>query len=268
MAIAIVKVYLEGTRPMLQNPASEELLERLRTGAKTVSEKGKKTRLEQARELLIRGPDGEMGIYAGYLRAAMVAGGRVVKNGRAAISTATSTKLPLLLTIEDEFMPFTLMDAQTGEFDEDYDPEQHWEPDMRRGTNPAPTGKGVMVSIVRPKITRWGVVTTLAVDLQQTSHAVVVELLKMTGKVAGIGDFRPGCKGDFGMFRVGRYELVEVRQDVDEVVFVGLDKPIAAPVAKATGKRGAVAKVAAKAKRNGRATEEDVEEAEEVVAAR
>lgn len=53
----------------------------------------------------------------------------------------------------------------------------------------------------RPEIERWGCVLELEVDLDFTNPSQVEELLNVSGRISGVGDYRPERKGPHGRYR-------------------------------------------------------------------
>lgn len=58
----------------------------------------------------------------------------------------------------------------------------------------------------RPEIERWGCSLDLEVDLEFISPWVIEELLNISGRISGVGDFRPERKGPHGRYQA---ELIE-----------------------------------------------------------
>ena len=53
---------------------------------------------------------------------------------------------------------------------------------------------------VRPKLLAWSCVLELEIDTELVNVKVVEEVLKIAGKVIGVGPFRPEKRGTFGRF--------------------------------------------------------------------
>ena len=69
----------------------------------------------------------------------------------------------------------------------------------------------------RPELERWGCLLELEVDLDFTNARQVEELLNISGRISGVGDFRPERRGPHGRYRA---ELIEGgRGDVLEVIW-------------------------------------------------
>lgn len=183
-----VQVTCEGLTPLLMNPLSDEDLENLRTRTRKPKVTDR-TAEEEASEKLYKDSDGNIGIPQVNLFSCLVAAGReVILAGRTKVSTATSTKLPSLLTIEEVFFP--LIEGSD------------WIVDKRRGRNP---NGGEAVCLVRPKFEEWAFVCTLEIDEVALSEESAKELFRIAGTSVGLCDFRPACKGPFGRFKVGSW---------------------------------------------------------------
>lgn len=58
----------------------------------------------------------------------------------------------------------------------------------------------------RPEVERWGCVLELEVDLDFTNPWQVEELLNISGRISGVGDFRPERRGPHGRYRAALLE--------------------------------------------------------------
>lgn len=177
---------LEGISPLLMNPMSDEVLEGIRT--KTSAPKRTDwTPREEAATKLYLDDDGVIGIPSINLYASLVEAGRRVKVNAKQISTATSTILPSFLSIDEFFLPFK------------GDPQ--WVADKRRGSNE----KKQAVCIVRPRFNNWEFDATLEIDETEANEETVRKLVEVSGKMIGLCDFRPTCKGPFGRFKIAAW---------------------------------------------------------------
>ena len=178
----------------LMNPVTPELLEQIRT--KTSPPRRRDwTPYQEASTKLGKGDEyglpEAIGIPANNLFACLRQAGRMVKNGRTQISTATGTKLPMYVELEDEFLPFKGDDVA-----------ESWVPVVMRGTNP---NGGEMVALTRPLFKRWEVDVSILFDEKKINDKVVQELFEIAGAAYGLGDFRPERGGRFGRFVVAAW---------------------------------------------------------------
>ena len=190
--IQTVMVKVRGVSPYLMNPMTKDILDALRTGARAPIQKN--APVEKIAEKKIWSESGKIGIPVENLLACMAEAGRKVKNGKTQISTAGSTMMYQMLSIEETFLPFT-----------DLAPENNgWIVDMRRGR----LKDGTAVCITRPKFMSWGLEFTLTIDTNEVTAETIRQLVRCAGNV-GLGDFRPACKGPFGRFTIEEWEAME-----------------------------------------------------------
>lgn len=193
-----VTALIQGISPLLMNPATEEVLAQL-PGAGAGYKKGKemkdRTREEIAEARVIKGADGKVGLPAEYLYACIVEAGRLVAyDGKKKVSTADTTLVFSFLSIEESFFPFEGHDGK-------------YEIDVRRGVNK--TTKGAQ-AIVRPRFDDWKFRVTMEIDESDANLTAskAKELFQKAGKMIGLADFRPTCRGPFGRFRVAEWKEV------------------------------------------------------------
>ena len=177
--------------PMLMNPMTRRTLIMLRNrGRKQVKTDWKPE--DEARTKLFATPNGNLAIPATNLMASLVNAGRKVKHGKNQLSTAETSMVPALITIEQEHL--LLNGNGTGVA---FNPE--WVADMRRGRNPKDK---VAVCLVRPKFPHWGFECTILIDDSEIGEDTARKLFDQAGKFVGLGDFRPSTRGPFGRFKV------------------------------------------------------------------
>lgn len=209
----LLRITLKSLSPgMLQNPATPELLEALRTKTPQTKRTDWTVSDEAGTKLYRSEPDGDkpgmMGIPAQNMLACLVNAGRYVKAGKKQISTATSTTLYDFVELEDTFLPFNGTDAKGN---------VEWKPCVVKGTMHA-AQKETAVCIVRPRIMHWTMTVNLRFDDSRgVNQDVVVELFKQGGRKVGLGDWRPQKRGNFGRFVVTKVESVAI-PNTDAVV--------------------------------------------------
>lgn len=193
-----ISVLVQSISPMLMNPATEEVLAQL-PGAGTGYKVGKpskdRTRDEIAASRVIRNAEGKIGVPAEYLYACLIEAGRKVQySGKSNVSTAETTLVFSFLSIEEPFFPFA-------------DNDGTYAIDVRRGVNK--TTKGAQ-AIVRPRFDTWKFWVTIEVDESDSNLTAskARELFEKAGKLIGLADFRPTCRGPFGRFRVAEWKEV------------------------------------------------------------
>ncbi|MEK7509679.1 MAG: hypothetical protein AAB605_03125 [Patescibacteria group bacterium] len=189
-----IHITLTGVSPILMNPMTEEILDQLWAPSGGRKAKVEITPKQAAEAKIIRHTDGKIGIPAEYLLAALVTAGKFVKyDPRKNMSTSDSSLVPAFIFLEDMFYPFKKQKTP-------------WAVDKRRGVlNNA--GKSVAVCIVRPRFDEWEFdVTASFADIDASK---VRQLFEYAGKVAGLCDFRPSCRGPFGRFTITKWQVVE-----------------------------------------------------------
>lgn len=196
------KIRCVGISPLMMDRMSAETLAGLGTGVRPQEQKDRPA-IDKATEKIYRDPNGRIALPAEMLFACLVGAGRNVKNGRKAISTATTTTVPDLLSIEDAYLPLINIPAEVNGAEKDY-----WTVDVRKGTgNNGP--KPVAVNITRPKFEKWEFETTVTVDEKKAGEDTFKALFTSAGSTQGLGSFRPNKKGMFGRFKVA--EMKEVK---------------------------------------------------------
>lgn len=192
-----------GVSPLLLNPMNDEILDDLVYGAARRKNPERDISInDMAAKKVCKGPNGEFGVPANYLFAAMVEAGRkVVYDKKAKFSTLESSVVPSLLAIVPD-----LVDAKGDGFLPFLDQEITWIADRRRGVNA--TTKGA-TAIIRPKFPQWAFDVTIEVDESQVEITKIKELVTAAGRFAGLGDFRPAKRGPFGRFVVSKFEVME-----------------------------------------------------------
>lgn len=188
--LVVVRARLEGVTPLLMNAMSTEQLLNIRDKKKAPRMAAKPSPREEAESKLHLLSDGRPHIPIPMLMATLIGAGQFVRlDGKRQISTAKSTTLPGMVTVEDKILPIT---------------PATWEVDIALGRNP---NGGEAVCIIRPRFDTWGIDVTLAVDQQNLPLSMMRDLVDIAGSRIGFGDFRPKCKGTFGRFLVTRWEI-------------------------------------------------------------
>jgi hypothetical protein len=209
----LIRFHIKSLSPgMLQNPATPELLESLRT-KKPVQKKTDITIQDDAAVKLYRqesasGP-GKMGIPMQNIMACIVLAGQLVKNGKKALSTAKATTIFGFLTFVEDFCPFKNCDK---------DGNVPWKPFPVKGTMHNGASE-VAVCINRPRIPEWEAMFTVKFD-ESIDMSKLEELVKVAGRQLGLGDWRPAKKGRFGRFVITKIEVLpyDTKEEVIEKV--------------------------------------------------
>lgn len=193
-----IRVRLTGRTPLLMNAMSEDELLRLWTKEKAAKTAERPTPEEAARGKIYRTPDGHPEVPTKNLFAAMVSAGRYVRmDGKKQVSTAKSTVLPSLLSIEDPQIPLYKPGTDTA---------ATWEVDLQQGRNP---NGGEAVCVVRPRFDQWEIRFVIEVNLAECKEAHAREIVGKACSNIGLMDFRPERKGTFGRSDITLWERIE-----------------------------------------------------------
>lgn len=180
---------------ILMNPMTDDTLDSLITGIRKPIQKDRPM-ADVASERIYRDENGRMGIPTINLISALKAAGRAIKNGKKAISTATTTTMFSFLEFTDEFIPFDDLD-ENGEIP--------WRVDKRRGVMKNGASQ-VAVGIIRPKFDKWGFTVKVKLNEKLLREETLRALFVEAGTNAGLCDFRPSKNGPFGRFEVVEFK--------------------------------------------------------------
>ena len=209
---------------MLQNPATEELLEQLRTGNRpqkktdwTVEQEAS-TKLYRS-EVGVDGSPGKMGVPMQNIMSSVILAGQHVKVGKKNLSTAKSTTIFDFLEFVEDFCPFKGCDDKGN---------VSWKPFPVKGTMHN-AGSEVAVCITRPRIPQWELSFTVKYDeKRQVPQDAVVKLVETAGRKIGLCDWRPAKKGRFGRFVITKIEVlpvIEKEEKAEEVEYTAATAP-------------------------------------------
>lgn len=204
-----IEVEITGVTELLINRFTEEAQQNVGRG------RGKSTRvgdygtpLEICENKLHKDKNGYPIIPQPMLMATIVNGGLFFKNGRVKITTQKSSLL------------FGCLEVQ-GIENEAYVPivhEQPWKVDTRPVRIPSTGGR---ILCHRPMFDDWKLTFHLVLDTDEMNAKLLREIVDAAGKKAGLGDFRPLCKGPYGKFVVTRWEeIAEEEGEADLPGFV------------------------------------------------
>lgn len=190
----VIALSVRGVSPLLMNRMSDDALLSLRSKKKAAKSLSRDTlpRDEAAAKVYTTQDTGQPYIPAENLLSCIIAGGSYVRmDGKRQMSTGKSSMVPGFLEIHQTALLLTPGD---------------WEVDMRQGRNP---NGGEAVCIVRPRFDRWAFDATVSIDDEQVSEPQVRELLDISLKRVGLGDFRPARKGPFGRAVVESWKIAD-----------------------------------------------------------
>lgn len=191
-----VKIKIEGSSPMLQNAMTEDTLQGLWTPDKKAKTAGRPLPRDHANSRVYKDDKGRPYIPGVNLMACLIAAGVFLRaDGKRQFSTAKSSILPGLITLEESAI---LLFDRDGE-------QAKWEVDMRRGVNP---NGNEAVAVVRPRFDSWTMTFHLLINEDQVPESKIRDLVDIAGRSIGLGDFRPARKGTFGRFKVVAWKRV------------------------------------------------------------
>ncbi len=211
-----IRLYCEGIKPVMFDPASEAFLDKLGTRVRQQPRTDINVEEEARSRVLVTERD-YLYFPLGYLFSCLVEAGRFVKyEGKMSLSTADSTRLTMILTLEGEQVILGLRDGN-GTF-QPLSPDE-WTVDKRRGVNKVTKAP---VRIIRPKIARWGFEVEAVFDNDRFALSKLIELFRVAGLGIGIGSFRAENKGEFGMFELKEVKILEEWKPEETVKVVSL----------------------------------------------
>ena len=181
------QITVKGISPLLLHRFSEEEAQKATSGIRS----GRNQELlprEIADSYLYKLPDGTPYFPADNLYRALIDGGRKIKVGRASLSTQRDSQIPSMLWIIQTYMPIV---------------PNTWEVDSRPVCIPATGGR---ILRHRPRFDEWALSFSLLWDSTLISEMLLRDLITITGRVIGIGDFRPARRGTFGRFTMTLWE--------------------------------------------------------------
>lgn len=191
-----IRAKLVGISPLLMNCMSQDVLLGMRdkSGKKAKAATTVLTPAEEAEKKLYLDTAGYPHLPVENLFATLKGAGRQVRlDGKRQISTAKSTILPSLMTIDTVSLPIMLSKEPR---------RATWEADVKRGVNP---NGGEAVVIVRPRFDDWSVAVEVTVFVNEITESAIRRLFDIAGSSVGLCDFRPARGGTYGRFRVDEW---------------------------------------------------------------
>jgi hypothetical protein len=179
LRLATMEVPVVGVSPFLAHRFSEEAQEAIAV-AQSGAHRGKKPPRAPEREFDLaqyRTPDGRHGVPAAAFKRAVVAAVRYVEG-------LTMTKVEGALQIPGSILPFA----------------EHSEPVMQ--ADRVVIGRGTTSIAYRARYDQWSVDVPVRFQEDVISPEQLANLFQIAGFSVGVGDWRPACKGSFGMFQV------------------------------------------------------------------
>ena len=192
-----VSVVVTGISPLLMNALSEEQLLAIRSKIKAPKTAARPALRDEAESKLHLLSDGRPHLPASAFFKTLINAGQFVRlDGKRQISTAKSTILTGMLTLEEVTFPL---------YKPGSDDPATWEVDIQQGKNP---NGGEAVCIVRPRFDAWEVRGVIEVDQTLMPLAMARDLFDIAGKRIGFLEFNPLHRGTFGRFVVTTWAVL------------------------------------------------------------
>lgn len=195
-----VRARLVGISPMLMNSMGQDVLLAMRDKSNKKSKAATTvlTPAEEAAKKLYLDTDGNPHVPVENLFSTLKGAGRQIRlDGKKQISTAKSTILPSLMTIDSTALPIMLSKEPTK--------RSTWQTDIKKGVNP---NGGEAVVIVRPRFDDWALSVDFTVFVNEVTESIIRKLFDVAGSSVGLCDFRPARGGTYGRFRVDEWKVL------------------------------------------------------------
>lgn len=170
-----VNLTIEGITPILMNRFIEESEIKLSSGTSP---------REQAEKKAYRNKDtGELEFPCQNMMACVIEAGKFF--------TQKTSLIPAGVQVLGLTTPFGTKD---------------FEVDSRSVVIPSTRGR---IMCHRPRIDEWQLTFQLYIDEGMFEPKLVREVIDRAGKIIGLGDYRPQCKGSFGRFVVKNWQVID-----------------------------------------------------------
>ncbi|HPN32654.1 MAG TPA: hypothetical protein PKY81_17005 [bacterium] len=176
-------VAVEGISPLLMNRPGFEI------GDKSPAKKSKDLSAIEIAETKLYQINGQIYQPATHFQSALVEGGKSVKQTGKGSSKSTYSKV---MGYAVEINPFEIIHK----FFE-------WEVFSCLTVNPTTRGRNLTH---RPMFRKWELEFSVCFDDKEVSSEILKEIFDITGRIVGIGDWRPAKKGRFGKFHITQWK--------------------------------------------------------------
>ncbi|MBQ9407431.1 MAG: hypothetical protein IJU37_11935 [Desulfovibrio sp.] len=184
-----INVTIQGVTPILMNRFTEENELKISSGSSAVQIGHKGTPREQASKKTYSDNEGNLYIPGTNIFACIIEAGKFHKVGKTKVTTKKSSLIPAGMAVTEIVCPLNTKD---------------FEVDSRSVVIPATGGR---IVAHRPRLDKWQLSFTLAVDESMFAPDLVRQIVDDAGCKVGLGDFRPNRKGPFGKFSVVKWEI-------------------------------------------------------------
>jgi hypothetical protein len=207
-----IEIQVTGLTPLLMNAFKGD---DNNGSSKSSAAKDYGTPLQQAQEKLYIGTDGEtLVIPQPNIFSCIIEGGKFFKNGKSKVTTMKTSLIPSCVFFHDIEYPLEY-NGVVGVWTTALPDPSCWSVDSRPIRNPS-TGGRIMRH--RPIIHDWRFTFAVTLDTDEMAVSLFRDIVDAAGSKIGLGDFRPGCKGSFGRWKVTSWVVTdeEEEQEVDE----------------------------------------------------
>jgi len=183
------RVTIEGITPYMQHRMDDQTLDQWEKNRKLNIERPdvSKTEALRAEYHCYRNATGSCFIPSEQVRGALINAGAMVKAKVGNARKSMKNIVAGMFTLESEEISIPDYDAI----------------DKRSAVNKNVKAR---IIVIRPKWSKWKATFTLCVDNDTITLETVEEIINNAGNYIGIGSFRPTNNGQFGRFKISKFE--------------------------------------------------------------
>jgi len=185
-----IKVVIAGTKPLLMHRFTDEAQLKATAGTSSSIANDRSPAHAQAEAALYTDEKGTIGIPQPNILRCIIDGGKFHKVGRTKVTTQKSSLVSAAVDIDPLFVPLKH--------------EAPWRVDTRPVRIPATGGR---ILRHRPCFEDWSLKFTISLDTSILSVDLLRQIVNSSGRMIGLGDFRPDTKGPFGRFEVNEWKV-------------------------------------------------------------
>jgi len=183
-AVKRIDATIEGTTPLIINKFTDAAQLAATSGSSQANRQPSDPR-EAAMARLYVNDKGVPVLPQPNLFRCFIEGGRFFKSGKSKVTTQRNSLVAACLSVDGLHFPI----QSTG----------GWSVDTRPIRNPATGGRMLRY---RPIFHDWRISFSMSLMEEIIARKLLREIVDASGKLIGLGDFRPDCKGPFGKFVV------------------------------------------------------------------
>lgn len=207
-----IQIQVTGITPLLMNAFKGDE-NNGSGGSKASAAKDFGTPLQQAQDKMYIGMDGEsIVIPQPNIFSCIIEGGKFFKAGKSKVTTLKTSLIPACVFFDDVEYPLEYNGVAGVWTIATMDPSC-WSVDTRPIRNPSTGGR---ILRHRPIIHNWRFSFAVTLDTDEMSVGLFRDIVDAAGSKIGLGDFRPGCKGSFGRWKVTNWIVTDEEAEVNE----------------------------------------------------